>query len=85
MSVKKNKFVVVRLTEVLDGFEHLPRPRTTQTILCRGSRAECEDVLEMASRDPKNLSCEGVDVRITIRPDNGQKNTTSLRPGNGNR
>lgn len=69
---------VLKKTKALKA--NLPRPMLTQTVLFIGKKSDAIAYLEEAARKPENWSTELIEVNLSAKKYDNQKNTTSARP-----
>lgn len=79
-------WVLLRKSTVT-GSVKLPRPKIVQTVIMRGSTAECRAKMEEIRHLPENQSTDVIDVVLEVAQDRGQKshNSRELRKHNGKR
>jgi hypothetical protein len=77
-------YCVMRSSRVL-GKNKLPRPKLVTKPVFVGTRVQCEIWIEDHANDKENTSDENISIRLSVTRHNGQKEKTSLRPGNGSR
>lgn len=80
-------WVLLRKSVVADHARHLPRPKIVQTVLRRGTRDECMDLLEDICTLPEHQSSDVIEVTLEVMVDRKQKDFTSkeIHRGNGQR
>lgn len=76
---------VIKKTKVVNEQACVPRPKLTRQVLLIASKAECQLVACELSKSPRNQSTEDIEVTIYVERYKDQKDTTSSRPGNGQR
>lgn len=70
-------WVLLRKSTVEDHVRNLPRPRIVQTVLRRGTRKECSELLEQIVHLPEHQSSDQIRVVLEIIIDRKQKDYTS--------
>ncbi len=80
-------YVAIRRTTVADHVRHLPRPKIVQEVLHRGTRAECQRLIDELAVLEQNRSTEDIEVLLTVQEDRKQKsyNSKEIRRDNGKR
>ncbi len=80
-------YVAIRRTTVADHVRHLPRPKIVQEVLHRGTRAECQQLIDELAVLEQNQSTEDIEVLLTVQEDRKQKsyNSKEIRRDNGKR
>jgi hypothetical protein len=80
-------WVLLRKSVVADHIHNLPRPRIVQTVLRRGTRDECIDLLEEIATHPEHQGNDDIEVTLEVAKDRGQVdyNSKTIRKGNGQR
>jgi hypothetical protein len=80
-------YVAIRRTTVADHVRHLPRPKIVQEVLHRGTRAECQQLIDELAVLPQHQSTEDIEVLLTVQEDRKQKsyNSKEIRRDNGKR
>lgn len=80
-------YVAIRRTTVADHVRHLPRPKIVQEVLHRGTRAECQQLIDGLAVLEQNQSTEDIEVLLTVQEDRKQKsyNSKEIRRDNGKR
>ena len=80
-------FVAIRRTTVADHVRHLPRPKIVQEVLHRGTRAECQQLIDELAPLERNQSTDDIEVLLTVQEDRKQKsyNSKEIRKDNGKR
>jgi hypothetical protein len=78
--------VLLRKSVVI-GDVRLPRPKIVQTVIMRGSTADCRAKLEELCCLPENQSTADIEVVLELQKDRKQINYTSktITKGNGQR
>lgn len=80
-------WVLLRKSVVADHVHNLPRPRIVQTLLWRGTKDECVDLIEEIATLPEHQSTDEIEVTLEVMKDRGQISYTSqtITKGNGQR
>ncbi len=80
-------YVAIRRTTVADHVRHLPRPKIVQEVLHRGTRAECQQLIDELAVLEQHQSTEDIEVLLTVQEDRKQKsyNSKEIRRDNGKR
>lgn len=78
--------VLLRKSTVI-GNVKLPRPKIVQTVIMRGSTADCRAKMEEIRHLPENQSTDVIEVVIEVMHDRKQKsyNSHEIRKHNGKR
>ena len=80
-------YVAIRRTIAADHMRHLPRPKIVQEVLHRGTRVECQRLIDELAVLPQHQSTEDIEVVLTVQEDRKQKsyNSKEIRKDNGKR
>lgn len=80
-------WVLLRKSVLADHARHLPRPKIVQTVLRRGTKEACRELLEEICMLPEHQSSDLVEVTLEVMIDRKQKDFTSqqIHKGNGQR
>ena len=77
-------WTVVRISTVVKKLK-LPRPKIVRTVLFTGTYDACEDFLREFKKDLKPVDKSTDDIKVDFTITKNGRNTTSARPGNGQR
>jgi hypothetical protein len=77
-------WTVVRVSTLVKKLK-LPRPKIVRTVLFSGTKEGCEDFLKELKKDLKPVDKSTDDIKVDLLITKNGRNTTSARPGNGQR
>jgi hypothetical protein len=80
-------WVLLRKSVVADHIHNLPRPRIVQTVLRRGTRDECIDLLEEIATLSEHQGTDEIEITLEVAKDRKQRDYTSqiITKNNGQR